>query len=83
MFENILQQKDESTVFYDYKVDKKRVIGHGFGSGSRFTNIREKNYSPDKKPRALSTLDLSRGGSYAELGLPGKGHSRANSVVGL
>jgi hypothetical protein len=32
MFEKILNQKDESQLFYDYKVDKKRVIGHGFGS---------------------------------------------------
>jgi hypothetical protein len=55
MFESILNEKDDSQLFYDYKVDKKRVIGHGFGSSTRFIPPKEKNYK-----RALSTLEMTR-----------------------
>jgi len=81
MFDNILAQKDESQLFYDYKVDKKKVIGHGFGSSTRFIPNKEKNFK-----RALSTLDVNENRNHQRDSLmPSSsvksGHSRAVSHI--
>jgi len=82
MFENILQEVDDTQLFYDYKVEKKRVIGHGFGSSTRFTLPNQKNFS---RVRNLSTLDVSRGSKMeleGEVGVKTGKHSRAVSQAG-
>ena len=79
MFEKILSEKDESQLFYDYKVEKKRVIGHGFGSSKRFVPVKEKSFT-----RALSSLNIhSRNPSMDNLGVDSGSnkHSRAVSVA--